>query len=893
MRIQEIRDGVMRLIRLPLRTRADIDADADAELESFLAERIDHLVARGLSPADAHQEALRRLGPSLREASNLLHHSARTRERRMNMGELIDDFAQDLRYAFRTLRRDLRFALFAVVIIGLGVGASVTVFSVANAMLIRPLPFREPERLVWIPNTTGDGLSGSTSQVSPIRGLVEANKSFAAIGGYFAFSSANDTKLTENRETVRLSALPVTQNFFDVLGVKPLIGRSFNEQESAWNGPKSVILSYALWQRHFSSDRNIIGRTLVLNDAPTIVVGVLPPAFDFGAVFVPGAHVDFFTPFPMTEETNRWGNTMSLVGRLKPGVAIQTAQTEARVIAKRIYDDNRKSNEFKPDVVSLRKHVSGSVQSALIVLALSVGVVMLIVCANLSNLLLARATTRQKEMAVRVALGAGRARLVRQMLTESLVLSICGATLGLLLAIVGTRVIAGLNGMNLPLLSEVRVDGVALGFAAILAISAGVAFGLVPALQIPSAGVHGALKESSRSATGGNRGKVIRSSLVISEIALACMLLVGAGLLARSFLRVLDVDMGFKAESVASLRVDPGANQMASKEAFIAYVDEVLRLSRKVPGIQGVGLTDGLPLGGNRTWGVAAKENGVYPKSEWTQTFVHIVSEGYVGAMNIRIKAGRDLTASDDYKRASVILINETLARLLFKGADPIGKYIQADRERMIIGVVADVRLLSLEQGGGAEMYLPIRQSGDFSSVNVVFRSQSQPTIAGRAIRTALAPVIPGLATDPITVMQEIVDKSVSPRRFMTVLLAGFAGFALLLALLGIYGVISYTVNHRTQEIGVRMALGATARQLQMRIIRETLTLAAVGMLIGTVASWILARTLGSLLFGVSAADPLTFAAMIVVLTVVATASGYLPARRASRIDPMMALRGS
>lgn len=893
MRIQEIRDGVIRLIRLPLRTRAQIDADADAELKSFLAERMDHLMARGLSESEAQQEALRRLGPSLNEATQQLHHSARTRERRMNMRDLLDDFTQDLRYAFRTLRRDLRFAVFAIIIIGLGVGATVTVFSVANAMLIRPLPFREPERLVWMPNTEGDGLSGSTSQVNSIRALSETNKSFAAIGGYFAFSSPNDTKLKEYNETTSLSALPVTQNFFDVLGVKPLIGRGFNDQESAWNGPKVVMLSYALWQRRFNSDKSIIGRKLVLNDAPTTVIGVLPQTFNFGAVFVPGARADFFTPFPMTDETSRWGNTLSLVGRLKPGVTIPAANAEALIIAKNIHDRNPRTNLFKPGLVSLREHVSGSVQSALVVLALSVFVVMLIVCANLSNLLLARATTRQKEIAVRVALGAGKQRLVRQMLTESLVLSVCGATLGLVLAIVGTRVIAGLDGMNLPMLSEVRVDGVALGFAVLLAAVAGIAFGMMPALQIPSAGVQGALKESSRSSTGGNRGKVIRSSLVVSEIALACMLLVGAGLLARSFVKVLDVDMGFNAESVASLRVDPSSNHTASQKAFTAYIDEVLRLSREVPGVQLAGITDGLPLGGNRTWGVAAPENGAYPESAWRQTFVHIISDGYVGAMNIRLKAGRDFTARDDSTGDAVIIINETLARDLFKGADAIGKTVRADRERRIVGVVSDVRLLSLEKGGGAEMYLPIRQSGDFSSVNLVFRSQALPANTARAIRTALAPLVPGLPIDQISIMQEIVDTSVSPRRFMTVLLAGFAGFALLLALLGIYGVISYTVNHRTQEIGVRMALGATATQLQMRIIRETLTLAAFGMVIGTVASWMLARTLGSLLFGVSAADPLTFAVMLVVLTVVATASGYLPARRASRIDPMMALRGS
>lgn len=892
MRIQEIRDGVLRLIRLPLRTRAQIDADADAELESFLAERIDHLMARGFSASDARHEALRRLGPSLGEAAQLLHHSARIRERRMNMRELLDDFTQDLRYSFRTLQSDIRFAIFAILIVGLGIGASVTVFSVANAMLIRPLPFREPDRLVWMPNDAGEGLSGSTSQTNSVLYISDNSKMLEAVGGYSAFAGENNARLTENNESVRLSSLPVTRNFFDVLGVKPVLGRGFTAEESAWQGPRAVMISYALWTRRYNSDKNIIGKSIVMNDAPTTIVGVLPETFDFGTVFGPGRKIDFYRPYPMTNETNRQGNVLSVVARLRPGATIATTNTELKVLAARMVAENPKINTFKPQVQTLREHVSGGIKSSLIVLALAVGVVMLIVCANLSNLLLARATTRQKEMAVRVALGASRHRLVRQMLTESLVLSFCGAIVGLALAFAGTRVIAGLNGMNLPLLSDVRIDGVALGVAAALAIIAGLAFGLVPALQIPSASVHGALKDSSRSSTGGNRGKVARSSLVVSEIALACMLLVGAGLLTRSFLKILDVDMGFKPEQVASMRVDPPRTELATQEKFVTYVDEVLRLSRETPGVQAAGITDGLPLGGNRSWGINSRESG-YPKMKWSEGFVHIVSDGYITAMQIPIKSGRDFTVHDDPKSEKVIIVNETLARKLWPGVDPIGHYMKADEERLVVGVVADVHHVALEQGSGMEFYLPIRQTGDFSSVELVFRARSTPGAIAATIRASLKQVAPGIPVNQITVLQDVVDTSISPRRFMTVLLAGFAGFALLLALLGIYGVISYTVNHRTQEIGVRMALGATANQLQLRIIRETLTLAAIGMLIGTVASWMLARTLGSLLFGVSAADPLTFAMMLVILTTVATASGYLPARRASRIDPMLALRGS
>jgi predicted permease len=684
--IHEIRNGVMRLVRLPLRARRDIDADADAELRSFLAERVESLRAQGMSDTDAEREALRRLGSSLDDATHLLHHSARSRERRMNMRELYDDFTQDLHYAIRTLRRDLRFAVFAIVIVGLGIGASVTVFSVANAMLIRPLPFTNPDRLVWMPNSEAGGLSGQTSQVNSVLRVMENNQSFDAISGYFAFSSAGDTKLLEKGQVVRLSGLPVMRNFFDVLGVKPLLGRGFTQEEATGKGPAAVMLSHSLWSVRYNADPQIVGKSLVLGGNPTTIVGVLPESFNFGAVFVPGTHIDLFTPFPMEERQNGWGNTLSLVGRLKAGVTPAAASAELKVIAARLLVENPRMNTFKPRAIALREHVSGTVRSALIVLTLAVGVVMLIVCANLSNLLLARATTRQKEMAVRVALGAGRARLVRQMLTESVVLSACGTVLGLLLAVAGTRVIASLDGINLPMLSEVRIDLAAVGIATLLALVAGIAFGLVPALQIPSGAVHGALKESTRNATGGSRGKVARSSLVISEIALACVLLVGAGLLTRSFFKVLDIDMGFKAQQVASIRVDPTSTQTGTAEAFTAYVDEVLRVVRETPGVVAAGLSDGLPLTGNRSWGVAARESGYADEKSWKESFVHVVSDGYFAAMQTPIKRGRDFTPQDVFGKDRVVVINESLAKALWPGQ---GSHRQVHANRWC-GVASD-----------------------------------------------------------------------------------------------------------------------------------------------------------------------------------------------------------
>ncbi len=884
-----IRPGVRRLFRLPLSTRARREADADEELRSFLAERIDHLTARGMSPDEARAEALRRLGAPLDDAAAILQHSAAARERRMRFRDTMQTLVNDARYAMRTLRHDAGFTVVATAIIGIGIGATVTVFSVANAVLVRPLPFREPHRLVWIANGGTSGLSGQTVQVGNFVDLAAENRSFAELAAYMAFYGIGDTKLSGDGEPARLSAVPVSQGFFPLLGVRPVLGRLFTAEECAWNGPKAALLSHALWQARFASDPAIVGRPITLNDEPVTVVGVLPASFDFGSVFAPGTRIDLFVPFPLTRETDQWGNTLSIVGRLGPGATLATASAEVRALGARITAAHPERNQLVPRVASLREHVSGRAQGALTVLGFAVGVVMLIVCANLSNLLLARATNRQKEMAIRSALGAARSRLVRQVLTESVVLSSFGAAVGLVLAVVGTRFVSHLDAVALPLLAGVRMDASTLTFAVGLTLLAGLIFGLAPALQIPTH-VQETLRATGRGTTEGRRGHWIRSSLVVAEIALACMLLVGSGLLVRSFLKVLDVDLGFRPEQVAALRVDPDRERSSSRERFIAYVDEVLGRARAVPGVQSVALTDGLPLGSNRSWGVAPK--GVtYAKGQWPVAFVRVVSEGYVGTMGMRLIAGRDLSTQDGPSGRPVIMINESLARKFWPGESAIGKLMKADVEREVVGVVGDVRHLALEEGAGFEMYLPLRQTSDYSEVTLVARSTLSVGSLRSSLRRTLESVAPNLPTNDVRTMSGVVEKAVSPRRFLTVLLGAFAMFALILALLGIYGVVSYTVSRRTQEIGVRMALGATASRVQARIIRETLALAAVGTLFGTVASWALARSLAGFLFGVAPSDPLTFGGMLVVLATVAVLSGYLPARRASRIDPITALR--
>jgi len=892
MRSRQLREGVRRLFRLPLRTGAQVEADADDELRAFLAERIDDLVARGMSPEEARREALHRLGGSIDDAAAALHTSAIDRERRMRVREMIADLRQDLRYAFRTLRRDVGFTAFAVVIIAFGIGASATVFSVASALLLRPLPFTNPDQLVWIRNGRDAGLSAQTFQVNPYLSFTRENRSFSDVAAYFAFYGVGDMTLSSATDAIRLSAVPVTQNFFPMLGVRPLIGRGFNAEESAWNGPRAALISHSLWERRFASDPDIIGKPITLNGASTNVVGVLPASFDFGSIFAPGARIDVFTPFPLTPETNRWGNTIAVVGRLRPNVTLAAANAELRVLSPRITAENPNINSFVGSATSLRDHVSGRTRAGLLVLAFAVGVVMLIVCANLSNLLLARATTRQKEMAIRAALGAGRRRLLRQMLTESVVLSACGAALGLVLAVIGTRAIAHMDAVSLPLLGNVSVDASALLFTALLAIAAGLAFGMAPALQISETGVHEALKASGRSSTDGKRGQWVRRALVVSEIALACVLLVGSGLLIRSFLKVLDVDLGFRPESVVAVRVDPDRQRgFTSDQQFVAYVDEVLRLARQIPGVTSATIADGLPLGSNRSWGVSVG-GAEYEKGKWHGGYIRVATDGFVETMGMRIVAGRDLARQDVASTEKVVVINQNAAKELWPGKDALGRLLRVGGDdRRVVGIVGDVRHLTLEDGAGNEVYLPLRQVFDFSTLTLIVRTNLEPTSLARTLRSVLAPVAPNLATNEVQTLQGAVDKAVSPRRFFTALLGGFSLFALSLALLGIYGVISYTVTHRTQEIGVRIALGASARQVQSRIIRETLELAIGGIVVGTICAWLAGRTLSGFLFGVTAADPITYAAMVVVLLGVAAVSGYLPARRASRIDPIVALR--
>jgi predicted permease len=801
----------------------------------------------------------------------------------------MSDLVLDLHLSFRGMRRDAGFTAFTILIAGLGIGASSTVFSVVNALLLRPLPFRDPGRLVWISND-GD-YATQTEHYADLRDL---NRSFSDLAGWSGYYRAGDIEMTGTGEPERLTAVPVTGNLFAVLGVRPAIGRSFTTEEcqGRFSTPPAVLLSNRFWRRRFDSDPNVVGRKLTLNNGLVTVVGVLPASFDFGSVFDPGTLIDVFIPWPLADKTKPTGNTMKIVGSLKPGATVRSAQAELTVLGKQLVSQHPERNPVAPWIVPLAQRVSGGVRPALFLLACAVGVVMLIVCANLSSLQLARSGARHKEMAMRTALGAGRSRLLRQMLTESVALSCCGAAFGLVLAVAGTREVAHLQAFNLPLLESVRIDGSALLFTLLAAVASGVLFGLLPALRITALSLREGLQDGGRGSSGGKRHAWVRDGLVVSEIAFACILLVGAGLLIRSFVRVLDVHLGFQPERAAALRIDPSF-RISSFARQNSFIDDVLNRARSVPGIVAAGITDVLPLRDDRGWAVSGVGQ-VYGKGHpRPEAFIRVVSDGYFEAAGIPLRLGRAFTERDRASSDRVVVVNETLARTLWPGLNPLVQMITTDGGRRVIGVVADVRHEALEKASGSEMYLPMRQTADFAAMQLVVRTTLSPDSLAAGIRTALRPIDPNLPIREFVTFQDLVDRAVSPRRFLVLLLAGFAAFALILASLGIYAVISFSVSQRAQEIGIRMALGASASDLQRRIVLRTLGLVALGLAWGMAGSRVLSSALGSLLFGITTGDPVTFIEVGTLLIAVAAIAGYIPARRASRTDPMVALRSN
>lgn len=862
-----------------------LDSEVKDEMAAHLEMAVEENLSRGMSAEEARRQALVRFGGV---------QQALERHRESRTLPWVDVLRQDLRFTFRMLRRDSGFAVVAVLILALGIGANIAVFSVVNTILLRPLPFRDPQQLVRIVEKDPKaGESSKTYTADATQDFQQQNHSFQSVSGYFAFSGPDNFKLIGNGQPTPATGLLVADGFFQTLGVEPSLGRLFRPEELVQHAQPAALLSYPFWKRRLAGDRNIVGSTINLNNSSVTVIGVLPETFDFGAVFSPGTKVDLFVPYIMDDFRDD-GNDLALVARLKQGVTLAQAQSETDQLLPQLYFEHKHpeyGKGYTGQLTGLKEYVSGKLRRSLIVLWCAVGLILLIVCVNLSNLLLARAAARSKEFAMRRALGAGRARLVRQLLTESLVLAGAGAVLGLGLAFAILSYLAHQGSIGLPLLAMVRVDATVLEWTLLIAIAAAVLFAAAPGLRMSSGNLQEVLKDSGQGLSEGRKHDRLRSTLVITEIALACVLLVGAGLLLRSFLRVLDIDLGFEASHAAAISVDYDDGGNAAKRA--AIWQEVTSRSLMIPGVESAGISDNLPMSRNRSWGIAAKgEQKKLDGQDFLPIFVYIVSPGYLKAMGMRLVEGRDLTWNDLANDRAVVILNQTVAHKLWPGQDPIGRTaVAGGTDAEVIGVIADVRETGAEDNPGAQMYLPATKQWGPEGCYLVLRSKLPPTTLAASVMHTLRNMNPGQPATEFKPIQALVDHATSPRRFFVLLVGTFACLGLLLASLGIYGVISYSVTRQTQEIGIRMALGATQWWVQFDVIWKTLRLALIGVAVGIVASLLLARLIASLLFQTASSDPLTFVAMVAVLGAVALVAGYLPARRASKINPIVALR--
>lgn len=798
------------------------------------------------------------------------------------------------RLAIRQLLKTPGFTVVAVLTLAFGIGACAAMFGVIDAVLLKPLPFHEPQRLTWIENGIGTGMSDRTTRVDTLLDWRQQNRSFDGLAGYNAFFDSVQYTLIGPGGPQRVRSVDVTQNFLDVLGVRPQLGRNFLAQEemAAWQAP-SAILSYRFWQRQFGGRPDIVDSKITVNGKPVLVVGVLPASFDFDSVFAPGANIDLLTPFPLDKETQSWGNTLFVMGRLKPDVTHAQAQVELDTINVRLREANPARGLFAATTSMLEDHVRGAYRPVFLILFGAVLCVLLIVCLNLSNLLLTRAQVRRKEFAVRVALGANRRHLIQQTLTESLVLAFSGCLLGIGLAVFATTVLTRLQTFDIPLLQNARFDSSALLFTILVACLSGVVCSVLPALQLWRGDTRTALSAVGSNGASGKDAARMRKTLVISQIALACMLLIGTGLLVRSFIEVMNVKLGFQPDHVVAWRADT-SQSFAIPQERINYYERLLTRMRAVPGVQSAGLSDTLPLGRNRTWGAGAK-GVVYARGTYPSASPIIVDQHYLQTMGIALRRGRYFDSRDSSDAAHALIINETMARQLWPDRDPIGQSVMngddvATERGVVVGVVADVPR-SMEDRPHAEMYFDLRQQNDWVAAELVVRSDRPLAILIPEMRAAMHEIDPDLASGDFTTLNTVVDRAVAPRRLTTSLLGAFSSLALLLAGLGVYGVIAYSVAQRSREMALRAAIGAQRGELLRLVVGEGLRIAVVGVAIGLLMALLGSRLMQSLLFGVSAIDPAIFAIDAAIVMGVALLASFIPALRAARTDPATALR--
>lgn len=806
---------------------------------------------------------------------------------------MLGDFLNDLRFAFRLLLKNPGFTLVTVIALALGIGANTAIFSVVNAVLLRPLPYKNPERLVMVwEDATKTGHPRDTPTAANFIDWRNQNQVFE---GMAAINEEN-YNLTGAGEPERLDGLRVSASLFPLLGVEPRLGRVFTAAEDQPGSQRVVLLSYGLWQRRFGGDPGIAGKPITLNGQSYVVVGVMPAQFQFptsdNQIWVPIA-------FSSEEAADRELHNLQVVARLKPGVTLAQAQAEMSTIATRLQQQYPETNtDIGAVVTSLHEQLVGNIKPILLILLGTVGLVLLIACANVANLLLARAAVRQKEIAVRVALGARRLRLIRQFLTESIVLSMLGGVIGLVLAYTGLVLLRTFIPEDILQAREISMDLKVLGFTAIISVATGVIFGLAPALQAFRIKQSETLKEGGRDAATGGSGKRLRSVLVTAEVAISLVLLIGAGLLINSFLRLRNVDPGFRSDHLLTMRIVMPLSKYLDRPRRLAFYNDVLQRVQSLAGVRSAAITTNLPLyhQGNEM-AVRIQGRPELPPAQQPTVVIRIVSPGYFDTMTIPLLNGRKLSDQDIATTPRVAVISETMARTFWPNEDPVGKRFgigeieSGPRWFNIVGVVKDVRQMQLTADPKPQAYLTYLQVGFFDSRDLVVKTDVDPASMAATIRNAVWEIDKDQPVSNVQTMETILADSIAQQRFSMVLLAIFAGVALVLAAVGIYGVMSYSVAQRTREIGIRMALGAQTAAVLKLALGYGMKLVLIGIAIGLIGAFALTRLMSTLLFGVTATDPITFALISLLLICVAALASYIPARRATKVDPMIALR--
>ncbi|HEY9433307.1 MAG TPA: ABC transporter permease [Blastocatellia bacterium] len=802
----------------------------------------------------------------------------------------MQSFWQDLRYGARMLLKNPGFTLITVLTLALGIGANTAIFSVINGVLLSALPYPQPEQLamVWCDNRR-QGIPDDITSYPNFVDWRDRNKTFQGMAGVMS----DGYNLTGTGEPEDISAATVSINFFQLIGVNPMLGRVFTAEEEQPGKDKVIVLSHSLWQRRFGGDPGILNKTISLSEVPYVVVGIMPPGFQFPE------NTEMWGPLAPDEgmRAARFGFFLPVVGRLKPGVTRAQAQADLDVIANQIEKQFPGMAGYGVNVVPVLENTVGPIRRALMILFVAVLFVLLIACANVANLLLARATVRQREVAVRAALGAGRWRIVRQLLTESMLLAVLGGALGALLAWWALRLLVDLSPANIPRLETIRLDGRVLWFTLALSLLTGMIFGLAPALQTSHLKLSDALKEGGRTGAGGLRAQRIRGVFIVAEVALTLALLVGAGLLVRSFWRLQNVNPGFKTDHLLTLRVTLCCSKYNQGAQAVSFYERLQERLAALPGVVAVSAASYIMLRKLTNSASFTIENRPRDPSELALELpIDRVLPNYFQTMGIQLLQGRAFTAQDSRDSPRVAIVNETFAKRYFSNEDPVGKRFTFGgggpnaRWITIVGVVRDTKRQGVDQPVRIESWMPLAQSPS-GSTDVVLRTTGDPLALGNAVREAVWSLDRDLPIPKTQTMEQILSERVAQRRLNMLLLGLFALVALILAAVGIYGVMNYAVTQRTNEIGVRMALGAQTRDVLRLIVRQGMTLVLVGVVIGLAATFALTRLMASLLFGVSATDPMTFAAIAALLIGVALVACLIPARRATKVDPMVALR--